>query len=82
MHYLIWRWVMKIKLSQVEVGHEGKKTHFLNSLYCLLFHLIKKKSKFAAQPSDIISLKSGLFHLTGRTNIQKDNKNQIWNYFI
>ncbi len=42
-----------------------------NSLYCSLFQLLNRKSMFAATHSDINSLKSVLFHLTGQANDQK-----------
>jgi hypothetical protein len=61
--------VMCTKLDK-EVGPEDRNNCF-NSLYCLLFQLLIRKSMLAALVSYINSLKSGLLHLTHQTKSLK-----------
>ncbi len=45
--------------------------------HCLEFQLPNNKSMFAAQHSDINSIKSGLLRLTGQPNCQKGRATEV-----
>jgi len=55
------------------VGHEGGKRNVFYSL----FQLLTRKSIFPALHSDIISLKSGLLHLTGQPWCKKSRSAKV-----
>jgi hypothetical protein len=57
--------------KEVKEGHEDRKANDFSSLYCLLYHLLNRKSMFALLHSDINCLKSGLLHLTGKPYCEK-----------
>ncbi len=53
------------------MGHEEENTWGFSSLYCVLFQLLKWKSKFVVLHSDIKSLKTGLLHFTSKPYCKK-----------